>query len=1361
MNSNYKLVYSEILNTWVAVAEHVSARGKKSALRLVTAAALMAGGAVGTGASLAAPPLITPPAVNQLPTGAQVASGSVSFSQTQTATAASMAVQQSSNQAIVNWQSFNVGANAKVNITQPNASSVLLNRVQSSDPSQIFGQINANGQVLLLNPNGVYFAPGSRVDVGSFTASTHSISDADFLNGKHQFNRNGATGSILNEGHITSGLGGYIALLAPEVRNLGVVLAQVGGTVALAAGESFELQFNNNKQLTNVLVTPATLQTLVDNGQAVQAPGGLIILSAQAASGLLGGVVKNSGAISATGLVNDGGTIRLSASHKIELAPSSRISADAAPSSSGNGGRIDIITDLGNASGITQVDGTISAKGGEQGGDGGFVDTSAALLAIGENTLVTTGAAKGNAGTWLLDPYDVTIVDSGTASGTAYGTGFTAGAASTILASSISASLNAGTNVTISTGTATPGGGSANYAANTSGNIFVNGNIAWSTTASLTLTANYNINVGSSSTTGSITVPGGGTLNLNPGGSGDIYDSSNQVSKGKVLMGMASTPTGGLNATGFNGQINVASGATIKINTNAYAVINSEADFRTMTVNSTTARYILGSNLAFTGSYTQAVVAPGSGNNKFTGDFNGFGHEISGLSINNSTASSNTGLFGNAYANWTDSNISNIGVAGSITTTSTNTNSHTGGLIGKLGGDNYGSVFNAYSTTVIDAVNANGSYVGGLIGYAEYVTIKNVSAAGAVTAKSGVGGLIGGTKQGTISYANASGAVTANSAAGGNDSVGGLIGYVDRTNISYTYATGAVNASNTASANSVGGLIGKLDGSGGGSLTYSYATGNVTNASSGATGGLVADSSNWGLSSNVYATGNVQASTLGGQVGGLIGALTNVFGGTVSYAYASNTVTGPAFSSTNATGGVIGSLQNGPTPTAPSNGITLTSLYWDSSKNTITAGVGAILKNSTHATYGGSGVSSITTANLKAATNIAGFTFGSAGFGYAGSVNGGLPVLCTVSLCTSFESSVVAATYNGASGGLWSLSTNWLGGIAPVAGSTVSEAIINSGSTVNFDTANVGSLGFDIRNAGTISFTGSSDVTLSGVISGAGSLTKAGNGTVTLSGANTYTGTTTISAGTLKAGNAAALGNSSGGAILVEIGGALDLNANSITRTNTLTLNGTGVGSGGALTNSSSTSGSFNGPIVLGSDTSIGSSTGSFTLSGVISGAGNLTKIGTANTTVSGNNTYTGTTTVTGGGILAISHAQGLGSTDGGTIVSSTGRLLLSGLSFGAEAITLNGGSLEVTSGTGSLVRHGRSGGQQLGQSGFRSAIDLVGPCVRHRQADQDFWHSRWELRNLGADRHQHLQRRHHHQRRHFAIGRGRHNRQH
>ncbi len=136
MNSTYKLVFSAVLNAWVAVAEHVRGRGKQGTVRLLCAAAVLAGGAVvGTAWAQAGPP----PAAKQLPTGAQVAAGSVSISQSQTATAASMAISQSSAKAIVNWQTFNVGANAKVSITQPSSTSVLLNRVQSSDPSQIFG----------------------------------------------------------------------------------------------------------------------------------------------------------------------------------------------------------------------------------------------------------------------------------------------------------------------------------------------------------------------------------------------------------------------------------------------------------------------------------------------------------------------------------------------------------------------------------------------------------------------------------------------------------------------------------------------------------------------------------------------------------------------------------------------------------------------------------------------------------------------------------------------------------------------------------------------------------------------------------------------------------------------------------------------------------------------------------------------------------------------------------------------------------------------------------------------------------------------------------------------------------------------
>jgi hypothetical protein len=227
-----------------------------------------------------------------------------------------------------------------------------------------------------------------------------------------KFNRNGATGKIVNEGQINAALGGYVALLAPEVRNSGLIVAKLG-TVALAAGESFELEFDKQNSLTNILVSPATMAALVENRQAVLAPGGLIILSAQAANQLQSGVVKNTGILQATGLVNNGGVIRLSASQKIQNTGS--ITADAAPGSKGTGGNITLIADLNNPDSSAIIGGTLSAKGGDLGGDGGFVETSASKVSIQDDAKVITLAPKGKTGTWLVDPTDFTISGGSTA----------------------------------------------------------------------------------------------------------------------------------------------------------------------------------------------------------------------------------------------------------------------------------------------------------------------------------------------------------------------------------------------------------------------------------------------------------------------------------------------------------------------------------------------------------------------------------------------------------------------------------------------------------------------------------------------------------------------------------------------------------------------------------------------------------------------------------------------------------------------------------------------------------------------------------------------------------------------------------
>ena len=330
MNKSFHSVWNASKQAYVAAAETVSAKGKSSSG--VKVAAVVAG-LMGSLLGQVANGQTAPPA-NALPTGGQVSAGQASIGQS----GANMAINQTSNRAALNWQTFNVGKDAKVQFAQPNASSVTLNRVLSNDPSQIFGQITSNGQVILTNPAGVYFGASARLDVGGLIATTHRMSDADFMAGKNRLERNGSTGSVVNDGEIKAALGGYIALLAPEVRNQGAVIAQMG-TVALAAGEAFDLKFDSNNRLTSLRVEASQIQALVDNRHAIKAPGGLVIISAQSMDRMVGGVVNNSGNVEATGLQQQGGRIVLSGSTRVQNAGSLDASSTEA---GGKGGRISL-----------------------------------------------------------------------------------------------------------------------------------------------------------------------------------------------------------------------------------------------------------------------------------------------------------------------------------------------------------------------------------------------------------------------------------------------------------------------------------------------------------------------------------------------------------------------------------------------------------------------------------------------------------------------------------------------------------------------------------------------------------------------------------------------------------------------------------------------------------------------------------------------------------------------------------------------------------------------------------------------------------------------------------------------------------
>src|SRR5215467_4883231 len=234
-------------------------------------------------------------------------------------------VNQSSNSAIINWNTFNIGVNESVRFNQPGASSVALNRVTGGlGPSEILGTLTANGRVFVINRDGILFGPNAVVNTAGFLATTHDIRNRDFMAGRYNFNIPGRPdASIVNQGRITATSGGFAALVAPGVRNSGTITATLG-TVALASGNSFTLDLYGDKLITlavsdhiaSKVVDVATgrpLKSLVTNEGKIRANGGRVELSAAAARVVVDSVINTSGVITANSIGHRNGMIVLSA----------------------------------------------------------------------------------------------------------------------------------------------------------------------------------------------------------------------------------------------------------------------------------------------------------------------------------------------------------------------------------------------------------------------------------------------------------------------------------------------------------------------------------------------------------------------------------------------------------------------------------------------------------------------------------------------------------------------------------------------------------------------------------------------------------------------------------------------------------------------------------------------------------------------------------------------------------------------------------------------------------------------------------------------------------------------------------------
>ena len=516
-----------------------------------------------------------------MPTGGQIQSGQGTIAQN----GKNMTVTQQSGKMAVDWTQFNIARDEAVKFAQPGRDAVALNRITGGQKSVIDGALSANGNLFLVNPNGVVFGKTSSIEVGSLVASTAQLSDTfmkSFAGSTANLNLTvgeGNNSAILNEGTITA-QGGLVALHAAQVENTGTI-SNPGGTVALAAAKQLTLSPDSDGKL-NYAVDGELAQAKALNSGRIQADGGYVVMTAKSADDVLGTVVNNTGTIEAKTLRQDEkGQILLDGGQSGQVEVSGTLDASG--------------TDEGQSAGSIKVIGqktlvhdntNLLAKGNV---DGGKIETSGDVLSLGNGLTIDAKGTQGKAGEWLLDPLDVIIADSDptTTSNydnaekkTAADSDFTSGSASigyndpdatTANASSVNSAvtwistdmvekmLNAGTNVTIQAA-ATNGsaniivkndiektaGKDATFTLDAMRNITINGNIS-STSNKLNVVLNADSNgdqIGAVIINANIDTNGGDFTSATGGTVKYASDSANTKGYGKGTLTGKADPTG-------------------------------------------------------------------------------------------------------------------------------------------------------------------------------------------------------------------------------------------------------------------------------------------------------------------------------------------------------------------------------------------------------------------------------------------------------------------------------------------------------------------------------------------------------------------------------------------------------------------------------------------------------------------------------------------------------------------------------------------------------------------------------------------------------------------------------------------------
>ncbi|OHB64404.1 MAG: hypothetical protein A2168_07300 [Planctomycetes bacterium RBG_13_50_24] len=244
--------------------------------------------------SLPAALAVVPPASDALPSGGSVPTGFGSVGEFDYNITGELHVRDVAEKTVINWGNFDIGSAALTRFHQLGVDPAVLNRITSGEATGIFGSLQANGRVFIVNPAGIVFGANSTVNVTQLVASTLNITNENFWNGKYEFagdiegvdvqERLGVINNsdVLHGIHAAEG----VALIGKKILNAGTITTNEGGIVVMAAGDRVLLGNPGSKvvvEMDSVTLSgsdnPEGFGNVVNEG-AITAPGGTVVLAA-------------------------------------------------------------------------------------------------------------------------------------------------------------------------------------------------------------------------------------------------------------------------------------------------------------------------------------------------------------------------------------------------------------------------------------------------------------------------------------------------------------------------------------------------------------------------------------------------------------------------------------------------------------------------------------------------------------------------------------------------------------------------------------------------------------------------------------------------------------------------------------------------------------------------------------------------------------------------------------------------------------------------------------------------------------------------------------------------------------------------